>query len=86
MSGVWVWIDHHDNQIAAISLEALGVARRVADELSQTVTALVFGDGVAGVADAAFDHGADAVIGCDDETFAVFRVEAAGATGSTTGR
>ena len=79
MSGVWVWIDHHDNQIAAISLEALGVARRVADELSETVTALVFGDGVAGVADAAFDHGADSVIGCDDETFAVFRVEAAGA-------
>ena len=54
MSGVWAWIEHRDNQIATISLEALAVARRVADELSESVTALVFGDGVADVDKLAF--------------------------------
>ena len=39
---------------------------------------LVFGQDVAGVADAAFDLGVDEVIGCDDASLAPFRVEAAG--------
>jgi electron transfer flavoprotein alpha subunit len=33
---------------------------------------------VAAVADAAYNYGADQVLGCDDETMATFRVEAAG--------
>ncbi len=78
MSGVWVWIDHRDNQIAAISLEALGAARKVAGELGGPVTALVFGQGVSAVADSAFNYGANQVLGCDDETLATFRIEAAG--------
>lgn len=78
MSGVWVWIEHRDNQIAAISLEALGAARNVADSLGVSVTALVFGHGVADIADTAFKYGADGVMGCDDETLKGFRVEAAG--------
>ncbi|HSM56712.1 MAG TPA: electron transfer flavoprotein subunit alpha/FixB family protein [Candidatus Sulfomarinibacteraceae bacterium] len=78
MSGVWVWIDHADGNIAAISLEALGVGRQVADTLGQPLTALVTGHEVQSVADAAFKHGADAVLGADDETLADFRVEAHG--------
>ncbi|MFW6097296.1 MAG: electron transfer flavoprotein subunit alpha/FixB family protein [Chloroflexota bacterium] len=78
MSGVWVWIDHAEGEIAAISLEALGVGRQVADQLGQTLTALVTGHDVQGVADAAFNYGADAVLGADDDTLADFRVEAHG--------
>jgi len=78
MSGVWVWIEHREQQFAAISLEALGVARKAAEALGAPVTALVFGDGVEDAAASAFEYGAERVLGCDDETFASFRVEAAG--------
>ena len=78
MNGVWVWIENKNGEILAISKEALGVGRRVADELGQPLTALVFGHNVSGVAAAAFNLGADAVLGADDETLTVFRVEAYG--------
>ena len=78
MSGVWVFIENRDGEIAAIAKEALAAARTVADGLGETLTALVFGQDVAGVADAAFDLGADAVLGADDATLSPFRVEAVG--------
>lgn len=78
MSGVWVWIENSDGKMATISREALGAARTVANELGQSLTALVFGHDVAGVADVAFDLGADAVVGANDATLSPFRVEAAG--------
>ncbi|MCB8982809.1 MAG: electron transfer flavoprotein subunit alpha/FixB family protein [Ardenticatenaceae bacterium] len=78
MSGVWVFIENRDGKIAAIAKEALAAARTVADGLGETLTALVFGQDVAGVAAAAFDFGADAVLGADDATLSPFRVEAVG--------
>lgn len=78
MSGVWVFIENRDGEIAAIAKEALAAARTVADGLGETLTALVFGQDVAGVADAAFAFGADAVLGADDATLFPFRVEAVG--------
>lgn len=78
MSGTWVWIENRDGAISIIGSEAINAARTVADGLGQTLTGLVFGQGVAQVADAAFDLGVDAVIGCDDATLATFRLEAYG--------
>lgn len=78
MSGVWVWTEHADGKPAAISLEALGVGRKIADSLGQTLTALVTGHNVGAVADAAFNYGADAVLGADDASLADFRIEAHG--------
>ncbi len=78
MSGVWVWIENSNGEVATISSEVVGAARTVADELGEDLVGLVFGHDVAGVADAVFDLGVDEVIGCDDETLASFRVEAAG--------
>jgi electron transfer flavoprotein alpha subunit len=78
MSGVWVWIEQRGGEMKVISREVLGAGRKVAGDLGQSLTALVFGQDVAGVAATAFDLGADAVIGCDDETLAQFRVEAYG--------
>ncbi len=78
MSGVWVWIENSDGDISAISREAIGAARTAADGLGQPLTALVLGHNVDAVADAAFDLGADAVLGCDDASLAHFRVEAYG--------
>lgn len=78
MSGVWVWTDHSDGKLAAISLEALGAGRKIADGLGQPLTALVLGHNVQAVADAAFNYGADAVLGADDASLADFRVQAHG--------
>jgi electron transfer flavoprotein alpha subunit len=78
MSGVWVWIEQRAGEMKVISREVLGAGRKVADDLGQPLTALVFGQDVADAAASAFDLGADAVIGCDDETLAQFRVEAYG--------
>ena len=78
MSGVWVWIEHEEGTIGSVGLEALGTARQIADDLGEDVTAVVTGHDVQRVADQAFNYGADAVLGADDETLADFRVEAHG--------
>ena len=78
MSGVWVYVENREGAISAISREALGAARQVADSLGQPLTALVFGQGVGPACAAAFDLGADAVIGADDATLVGGRLEAHG--------
>ncbi len=77
MSGVWVWIEHQDGTVKAISKEMMTAARQVAADLGQPVTALVFGQDVAGVANEAFALGADAVLGADAAVLNPFRVSAA---------
>jgi electron transfer flavoprotein alpha subunit len=78
MSGVWVFLENKAGNIVTGSREAISAARTVADSLGQSVTGLVFGENVSGVADAAFDLGVDAVLGADDATLGHFRVEAVG--------
>ena len=78
MSGVWVWVEQRDGVIKAIGQELLGAGRVLAYSLGQPLTALVFGQNVSDVAAQSFNLGADAVLGCDDETLAEFRVEAYG--------
>ena len=78
MSGVWVWIEHQDGEIAAIGRELIGAGRMVASSLEEPLTALVFGSEVAEVAGQAFDLGAEAVIAADDPTLDQVRAEAYG--------
>jgi len=78
MSGIWVFVENTNGQIPAIAKEMLSAGRTIADGLGEELTALVFGSDVTGVADAAFDLGADAVLGADDASLAPFRVEAVG--------
>lgn len=75
MSGVWVWVEHANGKPLSASLEALGLARQLAEASGGPVTALVFGQGVDGVAGAAIQSGADAVIKADDPTLAQVRFE-----------
>lgn len=78
MSGVWVFLENKEGNIATGSREAIAAARTVADGLGQPITGLVFGENVSAAADAAFDLGVDAVLGADDATLGHFRVEAVG--------
>ncbi|MFT5196624.1 MAG: electron transfer flavoprotein alpha subunit [Cellvibrionaceae bacterium] len=63
---VFVYIENQNGEMASISSEALGAARKVAADLGSSVTAVVIGSGVDAVSAAAFDLGADSVVAIDD--------------------
>jgi electron transfer flavoprotein alpha subunit len=73
---IFVWVEQFKGQVAGASWEAVGAARRLADELGGSVTACVFGgEGVEPLAQEAISYGADAVLLAEDATLADFRVE-----------
>ena len=73
---IFVWVEQCRGQPAAVSWEAVGVARRLADELGGGVTACVFGgEGGKALAQEAISYGADTVLLAEDATLADFRVE-----------
>ncbi len=73
---IFVWIEQFKGQPAAASWEAVGAARRLADELGGQVVACILGEaGVNPLAQEAVSYGADRVILAEDETLADFRVE-----------
>jgi electron transfer flavoprotein alpha subunit len=75
MSGIWVWVEQHQGRAAGVSWEAVGLARRLADQLGDSVTAVAFGATASALARQAIQMGADAAIACEDATLADFRVE-----------
>jgi electron transfer flavoprotein alpha subunit len=72
---LWVFIEQFKGAIAQPSLEALGVARRLAGELGTGVTAVLAGQGVTGLAQDVIAHGADVVLVADHESLMDFRSE-----------
>lgn len=68
---IFVWLEHFNGTLVQASREALGFAKSLGD----SITGLVFGQGVDGVVTEAFHYGADAVIKADDATLASFRAE-----------
>jgi electron transfer flavoprotein alpha subunit len=73
---IFVWVEQFEGEPVSASWEALGVARRLADEQGGSVTACVFGGaGLEDVAQEAIAYGADKVLLAEDETLADFRVE-----------
>ena len=73
---IFVWVEQFKGQSAAASWEAIGAARRMADELGGHVTACIFGGpGVGPLAQQAISYGADTVLLAEDATLADFRVE-----------
>jgi electron transfer flavoprotein alpha subunit len=78
MSGVFVWLEQRDGAISTISREVLGAGRSLAEQMGVDLTAVIFGQNISDAAASAFGFGANAVIGCDDETLSDFRVEAYG--------
>ena len=60
-SGVWVLAEHNQGRLHPVSLELLGRARGLADDLGQEVAALLLGQGVEGLAPGLIAGGADRV-------------------------
>jgi electron transfer flavoprotein alpha subunit len=61
-SGVLVLAEFAGSQLAGISMEMLGAARRLADELGAKVTAVAFGSSARDAAQQAIAFGADAAV------------------------
>ncbi|HLF27121.1 MAG TPA: electron transfer flavoprotein subunit alpha/FixB family protein [Anaerolineae bacterium] len=70
---ILVWIENFKGHAAAISHEALGAARSIAE--GGSVTAAVFGPRAAELAQEAIAFGGDRAVICDDATLADFRPE-----------
>lgn len=71
--GVWACLEQADGKMTGISLEVLSEARRLADQLSAQVSAVLLGNGVAELTAEAFAYGADCVYVCDDEKLKNYR-------------
>ncbi len=75
MATIWVYIDQFKSAALPASWEILGAAKKLAADMGGSVTALVFGQNIEGLANEAFSYGASAAIVCDDATLAEFRVQ-----------
>jgi len=63
--GVFVYLEHSNDQLETVSLEILGKARELAGKLSTTVTGVILGCNVRGLAEEAVQFGADHVLIAD---------------------
>ncbi|MDQ7024725.1 MAG: electron transfer flavoprotein subunit alpha/FixB family protein [Anaerolineae bacterium] len=72
---VFVFVETFDGSANAVSWEALGAAKTVADAFGTDITAVVFGKNAAAVATQAGHYGADKAIVCDDATLETYRLE-----------
>ncbi|MDX1520475.1 MAG: electron transfer flavoprotein subunit alpha/FixB family protein [Anaerolineae bacterium] len=72
---ILVWIDQYNGEVDSIAWEAIAAARPVADSLGGQVVALVFGDGVDGLAEQAIHYGADKAVVANNPSLKQFRLE-----------
>jgi electron transfer flavoprotein alpha subunit len=76
--GVWVAAEPRDREIAPVTLQLLAKAREIAEKLEATVTAVLMGHGVSGLAEELVFHGAERVLVVDHPELAVFTDEVYG--------
>lgn len=76
MSAVYIWIETFDGKANLSGWEALAAGRPLADSLGVPLTALIFGENAATIAQEAGQFGADQAIVCEDATLKDFRLEA----------
>jgi len=72
---IWVYVDHFKGEALPGSWEAIGAGLSLADQFGSGVTALILGSEAGGVAQEAFQFGADEVILIDDPALADYRPE-----------
>lgn len=73
--GVWVVADVIDGSLAPVTLEALGLARTLADSLGAYVYGVLLGEGVTDLAQTLYQAGADGVRLADDPSLSRFALE-----------
>lgn len=74
--GVWVFAEQREGQLNKVSLELLGKAQELGAALSQSVSAALLGDGVAGLAETLIGYGAETVYLVEHKALKDFRTSA----------
>jgi electron transfer flavoprotein alpha subunit len=74
-NNIFVWIDHTNGAADSIAWESVGAARHLAQNLGGQVVAVVLGENVDALAQAAIQYGADEALVCSHSTMARFRLE-----------
>jgi electron transfer flavoprotein alpha subunit len=72
-NSVWVYIEHFGDKIADVSLELVGKARELADQLGTDVAGVLMGSGVEPLAAQVIAAGADKVLLADDPQLKDYR-------------
>jgi len=74
-SSVWVIAEQNRGQVLGVSLELIGKARKIADELGVLVEAVLLGNEISDQAEMLLFSGADAVYLGDSPDFEVYQPE-----------
>lgn len=78
-TGVWVYCEFRAGTLAPVSLELLGVGRRLADARGVKLSAVLIGGDTGDTAEGLIGHGADTVYRADDPALTYFTDESYGA-------
>ncbi len=73
MKEVWVFVEQEEGQIHPVSFELLGVAQRLADELSGIPCAVLLGDQIKALAEEIFAYGAKKIYLLEHEVLRYYR-------------
>jgi len=74
--GIWFVAEHRDGELRKVTFETASAARRLADESGTSVTGVLLGSGVAGMADKLGSYGTDKVLLVEDDALAVYTTDA----------
>lgn len=74
-SGLWVFIEHHANELASVSRELLAKGRELADQRKVPLTAILLGHNNESLAKESIAYGADKVIYVDAPVFDRYATE-----------
>ena len=78
-SGVWVYCEFRAGKLAGVSLELLGIGRKLADARGVRLSAVLIGNNTENTAETLIAHGADIVYRADDQALNYFTDETYGA-------
>lgn len=78
-NGIWVYCEYRSGSLSSVSLELLGIGRKLADARGVKLAAVLIGADTGDTADNLIAHGADIVYRADDPGLAYFTDETYGA-------
>ena len=78
-SGIWVYCEYRSGKLAPVSLELLGIGRKLAEARGVKLSAVLIGSDTSDTAEKLIGHGADIVYRADDPVLAYFTDETYGA-------
>ena len=74
--GIWIVAEQREGELRKISFELTSEARRLANQMGQSVTAILLGSNMKGKAAELGKYGADKVIVADDDRLATYTTDA----------